>query len=149
MMVKAMVTLVRKIFIKAPPEIVFKVLTDFEGMPKIDPGIVDVKIISDKKEGVGVRTHWIAQTPDGGTVKWIEEITEWVPNKKYSFKAITGPMQIAGTHTLVPVEGGTEVTFEESYYHEDVNVEEAGKTMEKLLENAKNAAEKLYSEMKK
>lgn len=143
-----MVTLARKVFIKAPPEIVFKVLTDFEKMPKIDPGIIEVKIITDKKEGVGVKTHWIAETPDGGTTEWFEEITEWEQNKKYSYKAISGEMKIAGTHTLTPVEGGTEDTFEESFYYENVNVEEVGKVMEKLLENAKNAAEKMYAKLK-
>ncbi|MHA1838373.1 MAG: SRPBCC family protein [Candidatus Ranarchaeia archaeon] len=113
-----MVTYETSIEIDAPPDVVFSVVGNILDMTEIDKGVQSVKIIGDAKEGIGLRTRW-SQEFEGKTIEWEEEITEWDPPRRYSFRILTPGRHTEGTHILVPIKDGkaTNLTFIETYHY--------------------------------
>lgn len=104
----------KSIVINAPPEKVFAVISDFEGMIKWNDDIKESKITSKKRKGVGVTFHQVAM-PGGTRVESDVEVTGWIENERIDVRSTAGTFTFFGSNILKPVTGGTEHTIIANY----------------------------------
>jgi len=104
-MVKVEVSVV----INRPVEEVFAFVTRIENWNQWDAQLAEVKKTSEGPVGVG--TTWQeARHLMGRRMESTNEITEYEPNRKLSFKSTSGPFPVEGGYTFESVEGGTKFT---------------------------------------
>lgn len=137
------VVLCRETDIQAPITTVFDVATDLELFAELDPPVQSVKITSEIKKGKGVKTHWIAISDySNKQIEWDEEIIHYERPNQYAFRVTDGEEVYEGVHTLTSnPDGSTHIMFCETY-HFKADSEKFGKTLEGLLNNIKNEAER-------
>ena len=95
-----------KLQIKAPLEKVFAYVTDFRNAAEWQNGIIESSQSPDSPTQLGskfitVRTLFVQRVEAAG------EVTEFVPNKKLSFKSTSGPIHFAFVQTFEPGTDGT------------------------------------------
>ncbi|MHA1861071.1 MAG: SRPBCC family protein [Candidatus Ranarchaeia archaeon] len=132
----------KTIVINALPEKVFTVITDLEKIKKMNPHIIDVHIVSERKTGVGTRTHFVMETPSTGHVEWEEEIIEWYPNHIYAYKTVGGEIEVTGRRMVEKMPDGnrTRLTFIETLkgkpwdFKFDSDIDESLETLKRFVE---------------
>ena len=99
--------------IKAPIEIVFKAITDVEGMPDTNPDIVSTEFLSETRSGVGTRFR--EQRRMGKQVHVTElDVTEFVENEHVRMVADSHGTIWDTSFDLTPAPGNrdhTEITI--------------------------------------
>ena len=132
--------------IDVPPQKVWDIITDVPQFVHIDPGVQKIEIISDIKEGLGIRSRWTVERPKGHIFQWEEEIVAWDPPNSYSFRIFTDVHDMYGTQTLTPVANGKQTRVEfrsiRNYEVEDEFIDRTYEIMRELLNNVKNYAER-------
>jgi len=94
--------------IKRPVEDVFAVISNVEINPKWSSGAVEAKQTSPGPIGVGTTTRFVGKFL-GRRIESESEVTEFEPNRKYSWQSKSGPFPIQASTTFEPAEGGTRV----------------------------------------
>lgn len=117
-----MKTLTQKEYIKAPPEVVFRVVTDWNRMLELEDGLESIDFLSEIKEGVGLWMRWNYKQ-EGNSFSFIEEIVEHDPPREIAWREYEEGGETffaAGSHTLVPAEEGraTRLTMAQTFYGE-------------------------------
>jgi uncharacterized membrane protein len=104
-----MQTIEKSIKINAPVSVVYNQWTQFEDFPKFMEGVESVSQIDD------THLHWISQM-FGKQEEWDAEIFDQVPDKKISWRSISGPSH-SGTVFFMPLkkEKCTKVTLSMGY----------------------------------
>ncbi len=118
----------KSITIKAPPEKVFALLTNRSEVPKWNLLIREARITSKESTGVGSTVHY-AGLAAGTKGEWDSETTEWVKDRKYAWRTISGDVAMLVTWTLREIDTGTELTYELRY---ELPYSILGKVLDKL-----------------
>lgn len=92
-------------FIPAPPEAVWETLADLEGQASWMADVLDLRVTSDCKEGVGA-TMTVASRLLFKTVRETATVTAWDPPRSMAVRH-SGDFGGAGIFTLEPAPGGT------------------------------------------
>lgn len=71
----------------------------------------DREVITDGPLGKGSRIRGVDQFL-GRKMEYVDEITEWEPNRRFSLRQVEGPVPSEMHATLEPAEGGTRLTVE-------------------------------------
>ena len=95
-----------KLQIKAPLEKVFAYVTDFRNAAEWQNGIIESSQSPDGPTQMGSNFKTV-RTLFGQRVEAAGEVTEFVPNKKFSFKSTSGPINFAFVQTFEPGADGT------------------------------------------
>ena len=95
--------------IDRPTEEVFAYMTDIENLTQWMSELVEAKQTSEGPVGVGTTISAVA-TPLGRRAESIQEVTEYEPNRKFTFKSTSGPVESKDEYTFESVAGGTKVT---------------------------------------
>ncbi len=95
--------------IQRPVDEVFAFIADGEKGPQWRTGILDIRRVSG--EGLGTRYQQGVRGPMGRRVAADYEITAYDPGHHLEFQTVAGPVRPHGRYDLVPVDGGTHVTF--------------------------------------
>ncbi|MBN1679660.1 MAG: SRPBCC family protein [Anaerolineae bacterium] len=107
----------RRIVINAPPDAVWRILTDPQQMAAWHAGYDSVSVLSTTPTGVGARRR--CSLIGGKAV--IEEITAWVEGWGYEYIVLDGPFRsFQGRLRLQAVPEGTNVTWTVSYRRKGV-----------------------------
>lgn len=96
--------------VEAPPVRVWEVLTDWEGQPRWMVDALDVIVLSDKREGVGV----VVRCPTnimGVVVVDDLEVTEWVEPRVLSVRHLGRVIRGLGSFELAETRYGTHLTW--------------------------------------
>ena len=99
--------------IKRPVEDVFAVISNIENNPKWSSGVLDAKQTSPGPIGVGTTARTVSRFL-GRRLENEMEVTEYEPNRRFSWLSRSGPFPFQGSVTVEQIEGGTRVdaTFE-------------------------------------
>ncbi len=101
----------KTIHIQAPPEEVFKFLSDYQKLPLFMSHLKEVRDLG------GEKSHWVAEGPAKIPVSWDAEITQSVPNKLLAWRSVPG--SIVETQGVVRFDanshGGTRVNIRMAY----------------------------------
>ena len=95
--------------INRPVEEVFAFVTRIENWNQWDTQLAEVKKTSEGPVGVGTTWQEVRHFM-GRRMESTNEITEYEPNRKLSFKSTSGPFPVEGGYTFESVEGGTKFT---------------------------------------
>jgi uncharacterized membrane protein len=98
------------VVINRPIEEVFAFAGNVENNPQWQSGVLEARVTSEGPMGVGTTYRYVSQLL-GRRIETDGEITEYEPNRKYSFKSTSGPFPIEGGFTFEATEGGTRVTL--------------------------------------
>ena len=90
----------KTIVINALPQKVFDTITSVEKIKELNPHILEVKVVSEIKSGVGMRSRFVMETPSTGHVEWEEEITTWIPGQIYEYQTVGGEIKVSGRRLL-------------------------------------------------
>ena len=104
-----MVTNEKIITINRPVEEVFAYVSDLPSGPEWQPGLVEVRRITEGPEGVGTQYNGVRNFM-GRKMESIIEYTTYEPNKKLVFKSISGSTPLVQTFLFEPTTGGTRLT---------------------------------------
>lgn len=102
----------RTVTIDRPAEELYQAWRDFEQLPQFMRNLESVTIEGER------RSHWVARTPAGITVKWDAEIVEDRPNELISWRSVEGSeVKNSGwvRFRTAPGNRGTIVTVELNY----------------------------------
>ena len=137
------VVLCRETDIQASIKIVFDVATDLELFAELDPPVQSVIITSEIKKGKGVISHWVAISDySNKRIEWDEEIIHYERPNQYAFRVTAGEEVYEGVHTITSnSDGTTHIMFCETYHFQPDPIK-FGNTLEHLLNNIKNEAER-------
>jgi len=94
--------------IKRPVEDVFAVLSNVENNPKWSSVALEAEQTSPGPIGVGTTARFVGKFL-GRRIESESEVTEFEPNRKYSWKSKSGPFPIKASTTFEQIEGGTRV----------------------------------------
>jgi len=118
----------KSIEIGAPPEKVWPMLY-WDRLPEWLNGIKEAEYTSEEKDSVGATAHVVGETARI-KVEWDIEITEYIENKKATWRSTAGNLTAIGLTTLKPTEVGTELTLMMDY---DLPYSILGKIVDKLM----------------
>lgn len=104
-----MTKLEHSVVIKRSPEEVFDYMTDFGKLSQWMSELVEAKQNSEGAVSVGTTINAVS-TPLGRRIESTLEVTEYEPNKRFTIKSISGPVENEDQFTLEPVGDGTKVT---------------------------------------
>ncbi len=99
----------KSIVIDRPVEEVFAYVVDLNRAAEWTVGVIEARQTSDGPLGVGATYIYISKLA-GQKVETAGEVTEFEPNRKYAWKATSGPFPIRGGFLFDAVEDGTRVT---------------------------------------
>jgi uncharacterized membrane protein len=101
----------KSINIKAPPDVLFNLWSNFENFPKFMTNVLEVRKTDEEL------WHWKVAGPAGVTVEWKAEITHIVPNEMIAWKTVKGSTFANAGYVLFEpnADGSTEVTVRISY----------------------------------
>jgi uncharacterized membrane protein len=106
-----MAEMAESIEVNAPLKQVYEQWTQFEDFPRFMEGVVEVRQIDDK------RLLWRAQV-DGTEKAWQAEIVDQIPERRITWRAVSGAESGGAVH-FKPLPGArTEVTLGMRYYPE-------------------------------
>jgi len=94
--------------IKRPVEDVFAVLSNVENNPKWSSAALESEQTSVGPVGVGTTARFVGKFL-GRRIESESEVTEFEPNRKYSWQSKSGPFPIKASTTFEQIEGGTRV----------------------------------------
>ena len=94
--------------IKRPVEDVFAVLSNVENNPKWSSAALESEQTSAGPIGVGTTARFVGKFL-GRRIESESEVTEFEPNRKYSWQSKSGPFPIKASTTFEQIEGGTRV----------------------------------------
>jgi len=94
--------------IKRPVEDVFAVISNVENNPKWSSVALEAQQTSPGPIGVGTTARFVGKFL-GRRIESESEVTEFEPNRKYSWKSKSGPFPIKASTTFEQIEGGTRV----------------------------------------
>lgn len=94
--------------IKRPVEDVFAVISNPEDSPKWSSTSLEAKQTSPGPIGVGTTARFVGKFL-GRRIESESVVTEFEPNRKYTWENKTGPFPFKGSVTLEQIEGGTRV----------------------------------------
>src|SRR5512143_3116350 len=94
--------------INAPVERVFAYITDFRTAAEWQDGVIESSQTPDAPTQVGTKVKMIRMLL-GQRLEGTGEVTEFVPNQKFTFKSASGPVQFNLMQTFAPADGGTKV----------------------------------------
>ena len=99
--------------IQRPVEDVFAVISDLENNPKWTSGVLDAKQTSPGPIGVGTTARTTSKFL-GRRIENEMEVTEYEPDRRFSWRSRSGPFPFQGSVTLEQIGRGTRVavTFE-------------------------------------
>ena len=97
------------ITIRQPVETVFAFLTDLTNAPRWHQNCLDIKDASPGQVGVGT-TFLMVTKALGRRFETRYECSQYEPNRRYTVKAIAGPVAGQSTTTLEATDGGTRIT---------------------------------------
>jgi uncharacterized protein YndB with AHSA1/START domain len=97
------------VVINRPVEEVFAFVTRIESWNQWDAQLAEVKKTSEGPVGVGTTWQEVRHFM-GRRMESTNEITEYEPNRKLSFKSTLGPFPVEGGYTFESIEGGTKFT---------------------------------------
>ena len=118
----------KSIEIGVPPEKVWPMLY-WDRLPEWLDGIKEAEYTSEEKDAVGATAHVIGETA-GIKAEFDVEITEYIENKKATWRSTAGNLTAIGLTTLKPTEAGTELTLVMDY---DLPYSILGKIVDKLV----------------
>ncbi len=95
--------------IKRPVEDVWAVISNVENNPKWASSALEAKQTSAGPIGVGTTAQFVGKFL-GRRIETESVITEFEPNRKYSWESKSGPFPIKGSTALEQIDGGTRVT---------------------------------------
>src|SRR4051794_34288274 len=96
--------------INRPVEDVFAYLGDPRKEPEYSGVTQETHVEGSGPIGVGTRYNQIAKFM-GKRLDSLIEITEFEPNRRVTYKGISGPMPMLWTYTFEPADNGTKVTM--------------------------------------
>ena len=94
--------------IKRPVEDVFAVISNVENNPKWSSVALEAQQTSPGPIGVGTTARFVGKFL-GRRIESESEVTEFEPNRKYSWQSKSGPFPIKASTTFEQIEGGTRV----------------------------------------
>jgi uncharacterized protein YndB with AHSA1/START domain len=92
--------------INRPVDQVFAFLVDPGKTSDWTPGLTEARQMSEGPVGVGTTVLFIGKFL-GRSFESLSEVTDYVPNEKFSSKTTSGPIHLEVDSTLQPVDGGT------------------------------------------
>jgi uncharacterized protein YndB with AHSA1/START domain len=92
--------------IKCPVEIVFAAITDIPGWRRWQPNLLESRQTTPEPVGVGTQAVNV-RANFGQRFQIRVEVTEFVPNHRFAFRSVSGPITVMIRMTLTPVAGGT------------------------------------------
>ncbi len=101
-----MASITKRVFIRAPQEEVFDLISDVEGFPSYSKHIKEIKLVSPGKYAWCVEFF-------GKSYSW-KAVVKSDPPKTYTWQSTTG-IYNAGSYTLEPLGEGTSVIFKMEY----------------------------------
>jgi uncharacterized membrane protein len=96
--------------INRPIEEVFAFAGNIENNPQWQSGVLEAEVTSEGPIAVGTTYRYVTRLL-GRQIETDGEITEYEPNRRYSFKSTSGPFPIGGRLTCEAADGGTKVTL--------------------------------------
>lgn len=115
--------------IYAPPEKVWKMIAH-ERLPEWFDLFKQVELTSKEDDKIGATHHMTSEIYEIIKIEWDGEITEWIENKKYSWRTIGGPFTGFGSMIITPIDSGTRFSISMDY---EVPHSYLGKLLDKLL----------------
>ena len=104
-----MITNEKIITINRPVAEVFAYVSDLPSGPEWQPGLVEVRRITEGPEGVGTQYNGVRKFM-GRKLESVIEYTTYEPNKKLVFKSISGNTPIVQSFLFEPTVEGTKLT---------------------------------------
>ena len=104
-----MVTNEKIITINRPVEEVFAYVSDLPSGPEWQPGLVEVRRITEGPDGVGTQYNGVRKFM-GRRIESVIEYTTYEPNKKLVFKSISGNSPLVQSFLFEPTAAGTKLT---------------------------------------
>lgn len=95
--------------IKAPVEKVFAFATDFRNNSKWQDDVQATTQTPDGPTQLGTKFTTV-RTVFGQKIEAIGEVTEFVPNQKFTFTAASGPMHMKFSQSFEAIPGGTKTS---------------------------------------
>jgi uncharacterized membrane protein len=98
------------VVINRPIEEVFAFAANIENNAQWQSGVLEAQVTSEGPIGVGTTYRYVTQLL-GRRIEADGEVTEYEPNRTYSFESTSGPFPIEGGLTCEAAEDGTKVTL--------------------------------------
>jgi uncharacterized membrane protein len=111
----------KQIEVNCPVQVVYNQWTQFEDFPQFMAGVKEVRQLDD------THVHWHAEVW-GVEKEWDAEITEQEPDKRISWKSVSGAMN-AGTVRFEPLSGDRTLVRLAMAYEPEGALESAGDAM--------------------
>jgi uncharacterized membrane protein len=134
--------------IEAPVELVWKILTDLEAFPEIDPIFNKIEFLTSRKVGLGTVTRWHFEGYDGTPVERLEIISEFKPMEYYTYTVLTGAPPKDCTLIFQPIPEGVRVIFTQYLKYENPDIPLVGNGMEQQLRLTREKALRVLKEGK-
>jgi uncharacterized protein YndB with AHSA1/START domain len=99
----------KSIVIERPLADVFAYVGDQRNAPRWQPGLVEVRRLTDGPPGVGTR-HTFVRSFVGRRLEANNEYTAYEPDRKITFRTTSGPMPLEASYLFVAVPEGTHLT---------------------------------------
>ncbi|RAZ81517.1 SRPBCC family protein [Planococcus halotolerans] len=98
------------VYIDAPVETVFAIITDFEQAPKIMDNVIKAEKLTEGTLQVGTQ---IKETRNvrANEIVTVLHVIEFIPNQKYTVKSESGGMTVIYQYQFLANENGTTVDF--------------------------------------
>jgi len=96
--------------LKCPVEKAFAYITDMNNLTQWETNMSDVEILTSGEFGIGSKFSGKAKAM-GMRMKWIAEVVEWEPNRKYTENIASGGSTINARLLFEPAEEGTKLTI--------------------------------------
>lgn len=132
--------------IHAPITTVFEVIEDIQLFVQLEEGIRDVNIISDVKQGKGMKSRWVMEDMATHEVfEAEEEIIYYDKPYQYAYIGSSKGREYSGVHTLTEnADGTTHHLFNEAFYFE-IDVDVYNGVVGGMVENVKREAERRHN----
>jgi uncharacterized protein YndB with AHSA1/START domain len=101
-----MITFENEIVINRPVEVVFAAVTDIPGWRRWQPGLLEARQTTPEPVGVGTRADTV-RANFGQRIQIKVDVTEFVPNQRFTIRSVSGPITVTIRQTLTPGAGGT------------------------------------------
>jgi uncharacterized membrane protein len=98
-----------EVIINRPIEEVFSFVSNIENYIQWQSGVIEAKLTSEGPLGLGSTYKYSAKLL-GRKIENNGKYTEYIPNKKITFKGTSGPFPGQGTYSFENVNGGTKLS---------------------------------------
>lgn len=106
-----MTTIQHSEVINRPPAEVFAFAVDVTRWPLWRTGILEVEHTAGPQMGTGSRWRILGSLM-GRQVAMMVEVSDYEPDRRVSFRSLSGPLQVRGTFTFEPEDGGTRLSVD-------------------------------------